>query len=45
VCLASLLARRRVERHLTSASEVAGLRKLIARHLTGTMVSGLSPDR
>jgi len=45
VSLAALLASKRVERHLTSSNELAGLRKLIARDLGDAVVPGLSPDR
>jgi hypothetical protein len=45
VSLASLLASRHIERHSSSANEVAGLRNLIARDLADATVIGLSPDR
>jgi len=45
VSLSALLANKRIERHLTSANELAGLRKLIARHLADASVPGLSADR
>lgn len=43
--LTGLLASKRLQRHLTSPSEVAGLRKLIARDLRDATVPGLSADR
>ena len=43
--LAALLANKRIERHLTSSHELAGLRKLIARDMADASVSGLSADR
>ena len=43
--LTGLLASKRLQRHLTSPSEVAGLRKLIARDLKDAAVPGLSADR
>jgi hypothetical protein len=45
VSLAALLASKRVERHLTSANELAGLRKLIVRDMADAGIPGLSPDR
>ena len=45
VSLAALLASKRVERHLTSPNELAGLRKLVARDTADARVAGLSPDR
>jgi hypothetical protein len=45
VSLAALLANKRIERHLTSSHELAGLRKLIARDMADASVSGLSADR
>ena len=43
--LTSLLASKRLERHTTSASEIASLRKLIARDMNDAAVPGLSADR
>ena len=43
--LAALSASKRIERHLTSSNELAGLRKLITRDLNDATVPGLSPDR
>ena len=43
--LTGLLASKRIQRQLTNPSEVAGLRKLIARDLKDAAVAGLSPDR
>jgi hypothetical protein len=43
--LAALLASDRVERHLTSSNELAGMRELIVRDMADAGVSGLSPDR
>src|SRR2546426_3093479 len=43
--LAKLLASKRLDRHPTSADEIAGLRKLIARDLGDAAVPGLSADR
>ena len=43
--LTALLASKRVERHLTSASELAALRKLIARDMADAALPGLSADR
>ena len=43
--LAKLLASNRLERHPTSANEIAGLRKLIARDLSDAALPGLSADR
>ena len=43
--LAKLLASKRLERHRSSANEIAGLRKLIARDLTDAAVLDLSADR
>jgi len=45
VSLAELSASKRIERYLTSANELAGLRKLIARDLSDATLPGLSPDR
>jgi hypothetical protein len=45
VSLAALLANRRIERHLTSSNELAGLRKPIARDMADASVPGLSADR
>jgi hypothetical protein len=45
VSLAALLANKRIERHLTSSNELAGLRKLIARDMADARVHGLSADR
>jgi hypothetical protein len=45
VSLAALSASKRIEHHLTSTNELAGLRKLIARDLSDATVPGLSPDR
>ncbi len=45
VSLAALLANKRVGRHLTSSSELANLRKLIARDLADAATPGLSADR
>jgi hypothetical protein len=45
VRLKELLASKRLERHRTSADEIAGLRRLIARDLNDAAVPGLSPDR
>jgi hypothetical protein len=45
VSLAALLANRRIERHLTSSNELAGLRKFIARDMADASVPGLSADR
>jgi len=45
VSLSALLASKRIERHFTSGSELAGLRKLIARDLADATVPGLSADR
>lgn len=43
--LSALLASKRIERHLTSSNELAGLRKLIARDMADAAVPGLSADR
>jgi hypothetical protein len=43
--LTALLASKRLERHLTSSNELAGLRKLVARDMDDAAVPGLSPDR
>ena len=43
--LQALLAGKRLERHLTGPSELAGLRKLIARDIADAGVAGISPDR
>jgi len=43
--LTALLASKRIERHLTSSNELAGLRKLIARDMADAPVPGLSSDR
>lgn len=43
--LAGLLASKRLERHSTSANEIAGLRKLVSRDLQDAAVPGLSADR
>ncbi len=43
--LTKLLASKRIERHSTSAGEMAGLRKLIARDLKDAAISGVSSDR
>lgn len=43
--LAAFLASKRIERHLTSSNELAGLRKLIARDMADAIVPGLSADR
>ncbi len=43
--LAALLANKRIERHLPSSNELAGLRKLIARDMADAKVPGLSTDR
>ena len=43
--LTALLASKRIERHLTSSNELAGLRKLIARDTADAAVPGLSVDR
>ena len=43
--LQALLASKRLERHLTSPNELAGLRKLILRDMADAGVIGLSPDR
>ena len=43
--LTGLLASERIQHHLTSPSEVAGLRKLVARDLNDAAVRGLSADR
>lgn len=43
--LAGLLASKRLERHSTSANEIAGLWKLVARDLKDARVTGLSADR
>ena len=43
--LAALLANKRIERHLTSSHELAGLRKLIARDMADASGHGLSADR
>jgi len=40
-----LLAGKRLERHSTSANEIAGLRKLVAPDLHDAAVPGLSADR
>jgi hypothetical protein len=45
VSLQALLASKRLERHLTSPNELAGLRKLILRDMADAGVIGLSPDR
>jgi hypothetical protein len=45
VSLAELLASKRLERHSTSAKEIAGLRKLVSRDLQDAAVPGLSADR
>jgi hypothetical protein len=45
VSLAALLAAKRLERHLASSSELAGLRKLIVRDIADAAVLGLSADR
>jgi hypothetical protein len=45
VSLAALLASKRVERHSTSANEIAGLRKLVARDMADAKLPGLSADR
>lgn len=43
--LAELLASKRLERHPSSANEIAGLRKLVARDLSDAALPGLSADR
>ncbi len=43
--MAALLASKRIERHLTSSSELIGLRKLIARDRVDASVPGVSADR
>ena len=43
--LRELLTDKRLKRHRTSADEIAGLRRLIARDLHDADVPGLSPDR
>src|SRR2546428_3614616 len=43
--LAKLLASKRLDRHPTSADEIAGLRNLIARDLSDAALPGLSADR
>jgi hypothetical protein len=43
--LTALLASKRIERHLTSSNELAGLRKLTARDMADAAVPGLSADR
>lgn len=43
--LAAFLANKRIEHHLTSSNELAGLRKLIARDMADASVPGLSADR
>jgi hypothetical protein len=43
--LAALLATKRLERHSTSSSELAALRRLIARDMADATVPGLSADR
>ena len=43
--LTALLASKRIERHLTSSNELAGLRKLIVRDMGDATVPGLSTDR
>jgi hypothetical protein len=45
VSLAALLSSKRIERHLTSSSELTGLRKLIARDMADATIPGLSADR
>jgi hypothetical protein len=45
VSLAALLARKHIERHFTSSSELRALRKLIARDMADASVPGLSADR
>jgi hypothetical protein len=45
VSLQALLASKRLDRHLTSPNELAGLRKLIARDIADAGVAGISPDR
>jgi hypothetical protein len=45
VSLPALLASKRLNRHLTSANELSGLRKLIVRDMADADVPGLSPDR
>jgi hypothetical protein len=45
VSLAALLANKRLERHLTSSSELVALRKLIVRDMADAGVPGLSADR
>jgi hypothetical protein len=43
--LAALLANKRIERHLASSSELAALRKLVARDMADAAIPGLSADR
>jgi len=45
VSLAALLANNRIERHLTSSSELTGLRKPIARDMADATIPSLSADR